>query len=690
MNEIINLDNLDTFKQLADALYGGNLAPAYDATATYELDDICTYQGKLYKCTTAIAVAEAWTPAHWTATTIQEYAPGFDPSKIPAGTIADILGLDADGDAVKGNLFGKYARVLTPPGSTTLTDDYIEAITGGAFMNGVFLSLTNSLYYPAIKIDEWGGYFGIVEGNAGGDLTMTTYKINTTTKVISLNPSTLSSSLVKFDPYLGRITLRHAIFTDLISVNGKNVPAYPANTDSKVFACVNGTLRWIENPLASIAPEYDSAATYSVGALVIHNGLLYQCSTAVTVAEEWDAAKWTHVKVDGLLALKQNALPTPVVNSYLHADANGIIEWAAVPADTNTWRNVKVNGTEILGTGVSTGALDLQQGSNVTITESSGVVTIAATDTTYSAATTSDAGLMPKLASAAVSTQTQSTKFLREDGTWQSPSYTVDTNTWREIDINGVLMYDTTIGSQNRINFHDGSGIHVYNTPNSGDINFDVKLKTSGGLAVDANGVYVDTSVIATQADLQTGEVDLDFNSSASTGTTTPLTNIVVKKANGSTKLTVVSSKLSGASGNTELSLVERNDIYKWDNKQDNLSNVSSGTLTSVIGLDSSNLVRKQSITIPQHTYVPTTSSINTAIENIIKNGVVIEPWRILSIYAYTEPSTTTGVYELLSMKVSVDSTDPLAASITSIVLYKSDGTVLSSYTDYAFDIVHI
>lgn len=46
--------------------------------------------------------------------------------------------------------------------------------------------------------------------------------------------------------------------------------------------------------------------------------------------------------------------------------------------DTNTWRNIKVNGVEKLGTGTGTGALDLVAGTNVTITEDSGAITINA------------------------------------------------------------------------------------------------------------------------------------------------------------------------------------------------------------------------------------------------------------------------------------------------------------------------
>lgn len=72
----------------------------------------------------------------------------------------------------------------------------------------------------------------------------------------------------------------------------------------------------------------------------------------------------------------------------------GLAIKAKLPAnpDTNTWRPIQVNGTAALSD--STTTLNLKAGSNVSISNSSGTVTIAATDTTYSAATTSTAGLM--------------------------------------------------------------------------------------------------------------------------------------------------------------------------------------------------------------------------------------------------------------------------------------------------------
>ena len=47
-----------------------SLAAAYSETATYSVGDAVTHNGKLYKCAVAITTAEAWTPAHWTETTV--------------------------------------------------------------------------------------------------------------------------------------------------------------------------------------------------------------------------------------------------------------------------------------------------------------------------------------------------------------------------------------------------------------------------------------------------------------------------------------------------------------------------------------------------------------------------------------------------------------------------------------------
>lgn len=47
-----------------------DLSDAYSSSRTYAVGDLCILANTLYKCNTAITTPEAWTPAHWTTTTI--------------------------------------------------------------------------------------------------------------------------------------------------------------------------------------------------------------------------------------------------------------------------------------------------------------------------------------------------------------------------------------------------------------------------------------------------------------------------------------------------------------------------------------------------------------------------------------------------------------------------------------------
>lgn len=53
-----------------EASMAKKIAPAYSSSSTYTSGDLCIYNENLYRCNTTIAVAEAWTAAHWTAITI--------------------------------------------------------------------------------------------------------------------------------------------------------------------------------------------------------------------------------------------------------------------------------------------------------------------------------------------------------------------------------------------------------------------------------------------------------------------------------------------------------------------------------------------------------------------------------------------------------------------------------------------
>lgn len=59
----------------------------------------------------------------------------------------------------------------------------------------------------------------------------------------------------------------------------------------------------INNAEAVIGNEtdtYSASSKYALGSLVIYNSLLYKCTTAITVAEAWNSAKWTQVSLTSL------------------------------------------------------------------------------------------------------------------------------------------------------------------------------------------------------------------------------------------------------------------------------------------------------------------------------------------------------------------------------------------------------
>lgn len=65
-------DILTDIANLADEGAGLNayIAPQYSATATYSAKDLVFHNGVLYKAKSNIGTAEAWTAAHWEATTV--------------------------------------------------------------------------------------------------------------------------------------------------------------------------------------------------------------------------------------------------------------------------------------------------------------------------------------------------------------------------------------------------------------------------------------------------------------------------------------------------------------------------------------------------------------------------------------------------------------------------------------------
>lgn len=102
-------------------------------------------------------------------------------------------------------------------------------------------------------------------------------------------------------------------------------------------------------------------------------------------AYDSDTNTWRPVKVNGNnflgSGITTNALNLSAgTNVTLNTSTNGTITISANDTDSNTWRKIRLNGSDILGTGTNTNPLNLSSGANVTLTNNNGTVTMASTD----------------------------------------------------------------------------------------------------------------------------------------------------------------------------------------------------------------------------------------------------------------------------------------------------------------------
>lgn len=107
-------------------------------------------------------------------------------------------------------------------------------------------------------------------------------------------------------------------------------------------------------------------------------------NTATTAAAGNHTHTTTIATSNGTNQLTLNA------NTKYAITAGGTSYIFTTPTDTNTHRPIQLKGTEILGNNIT--ALNFAQGDNVTLSNSSGTITIAATDTTYESKSAASGG----------------------------------------------------------------------------------------------------------------------------------------------------------------------------------------------------------------------------------------------------------------------------------------------------------
>ena len=123
----------------------------------------------------------------------------------------------------------------------------------------------------------------------------------------------------------------------------------------------------------------------------------------VSEITDLETQKLTFNGTEYLIYTPEATLPTFYAPSTLGSNGQVLksdgtkVYWAKDNND-NTWRGIALTDgttdTSVLGTGTNTGSLKFKAGSNVSLSASSGVITVSATDTTYDLATNSKAGIV--------------------------------------------------------------------------------------------------------------------------------------------------------------------------------------------------------------------------------------------------------------------------------------------------------
>lgn len=99
------------------------------------------------------------------------------------------------------------------------------------------------------------------------------------------------------------------IVDDTEKVNGhtveSDVPANAKFTDTlyddkgvqEKISAQSDKIEKNQQNIGTTSDTYDKTKTYAVDEIVIQNGLLYKCKTAVTTAEEFDSSKWEKISI---------------------------------------------------------------------------------------------------------------------------------------------------------------------------------------------------------------------------------------------------------------------------------------------------------------------------------------------------------------------------------------------------------
>lgn len=231
--------------------------------------------------------------------------------KVTSATADDLAGLDSTGNLTDSGI--AISDVVTRSGTQTISGEktfnnnviiganYKLAIEGSnAYSIG---KSGNNMVLSAWNDFEFGSYNGnitnlIPQNGKTGNLGTSSRKWSKA-YIQEIYPSTYIEPLTDSAVRLGHGTRRFTyVYTQKI---GNENQSYGLIVPSTTNYTADKTIATVEDMYGF--PVYDNTATYAIGDKVIYNGIPYRCTTAITMAEDFDSSKWIEISLNNYVDL---------------------------------------------------------------------------------------------------------------------------------------------------------------------------------------------------------------------------------------------------------------------------------------------------------------------------------------------------------------------------------------------------
>ena len=294
------------WKEVVFLDYDLNEAPLYSAIP-YAIGKYCHHDGKLYKCTTTISSGETWNPAHWT-----------EVERVIDGTLDSVTAWLTD-YVTKSSITNEYSA-----SGTYSVNDYCY------YQGDLYRCISEA------NNEQWNANHWVSVSKLVADLT--TLFNRTTSLDNDKAPVNHASQNTTYG--IGTedtIESGDTVYGNYGHVRISNETLNEYSTHEAGYAVGKGHRHSQYAIQSNISENYSAAGTYEIGDICYHDGSLYQCSTPITVAEEWNINHWGLLPIKLVDKLIKKSATTGLVKN------DGTIDSTNYLADTDMYSGMGSN-----------------------------------------------------------------------------------------------------------------------------------------------------------------------------------------------------------------------------------------------------------------------------------------------------------------------------------------------------------